>query len=139
VDAGSLHRLARTLRQVALTASADAREAPVSAGQLAIVEDVAHHGPTSIGEIAGRTGHAQSLVSNTVALMKRGGVFQTAADPADGRRVLVSVSPRTRTEVFAVRARRPIAPALAQLRPDLSDRQRARAERLLEQLAALLD
>jgi DNA-binding MarR family transcriptional regulator len=138
VDAGSLHRLARTLREVALNATADG-EPPISAGQLAVVEDVAHHGPAAVGEIARRTGHAQSLVSNAVAVMREAGVFETTVDPSDGRRVLVSIDPKARAEVFAVRAARPIDDALAASRPGLSPRERAKVERLLDQLRALLD
>lgn len=70
VNAGQLHQLARRLREIALAATADPGEMLVSAGDVAITEDVAHHPGASVGEIAERTALAQSLVSKTVARMR---------------------------------------------------------------------
>lgn len=138
MNAGQLHRLARLLREVASAATADPGEVPLAGGHTAIVEDVAYHDGTSVGDIARRTGLAQSLVSKTVAAMRDAGVLVTAGDPADGRRVLVSVSPATRARVFRSRAVRPIEPAIRARRPDVSETDLRRLGELLDELAERL-
>ena len=138
MNAGELHRLARTLREMALTATADPGEPRVSAGDLAIAEDVAHHSGTTVGAVADRTGLAQSLVSRTVAQMRDAGVFVTASDPADGRRTLVSVAPATRAGVFRSRGGRPIDDALRAHLPDASAADLRRVGELLDELAGRL-
>ena len=137
MTARDLHRLARFLRELALRATADAGDSGISAGDLAIVEDVAHHSGTSIGAIAQRTGLAQSLVSKTVATMRDAGVFAVRPDPGDRRRVVVSVSSQSR-DTFRARGDRPIEPALRELRPNASDADVERVAELLDQLAQLL-
>jgi DNA-binding MarR family transcriptional regulator len=138
VDAGQLHRLARSLREIATTATADPGEPPVSAGDLAITEDVAHHEGASIGQIAQRTGLAQSLVSKTVAAMRDEGVLMTTPDPRDGRRMLVSLDQATRADVFSARAARPIDAALRKVRPGTSTAEIHRIDELLDELTRLL-
>lgn len=138
MNAGELHRLARLLREVATTASADPGEERVSAGVLAIVEDVAHHGGTTVGQIAARTGLAQSLVSTTVAELRDAGVLTTSTDQRDRRRVLVTVDPAARTDLLRARGGRPVAPALRELVPGASARELAHVEQLLEELAQRL-
>lgn len=137
MNAGELHQLARLLREMALTATAHRGERGVPLGHLAVVEDVANHRGTSIGEIAGRTGLAQSLVSRTVAQMRDAGILRTERDPADGRRVRISVDPKAR-RMLKSRGARPVAPALRATRPETSAKDLRRAEKLLEELAALL-
>lgn len=137
VNAGDLHQLARLLREVALAATANRGQRGVPVGHLAIVEDVATHHGASVGEIAERTGLAQSLVSRTVASMRDAGVLRTEPDPADARRVRVSVDPKAR-RMFRSRGARPVAPALRDLRPDASSKDLRRAETLLDELASLL-
>lgn len=138
MDAGQLHRVARLLREVALDATADPGETPVSAGDVAIAEDIAHHNKVSVGEIAVRTGLAQSLVSRTIAKMHDAGVVVTERDPSDGRRILISIAPDTRTGLFRSRARRPVEPALRSRYPDSSEAQIARVVALLQELADIL-
>lgn len=138
MDAGNLHKLARVLREIALDATADPGEARIPAGELAIAEDISHHQATSVGEIAARTGLAQSLVSRTVAKMQSAGVLITSTDPADRRRTLISIAPEIRAGLFRRRARRSIEPALQSRYPGTSAADLARAVALLEELAALL-
>jgi len=60
-------------------------------------------------------------------------------DPADGRRTLVGVDPRTRHQDFSSRAERPIADAVLQV-AGVSGEQQRRIEAALEVLAdELLD
>ncbi len=138
VNAGQLHRLARSLRQIASAATADPDEPPVSVGDVAIVEDVTLHEGTSIGEIARRTGLAQSMVSKTVAALRDAAVFRTAPDPVDGRRVLISVDPIARADVFHSRAARPIEQAIRAHRPDASKADIRRISQLLDELSRRL-
>ena len=126
------------LREIASTATADPGEGRVSAGHLAIAEDVAHHEGTSVGEIARRTGLAQSLVSKTVAQMREAGIFVTSQDPSDGRRQRVGIDPGARADVFAARGARPIGDAIRSVQPSLSKADARRVEQLLDELAARL-
>lgn len=133
-----MHRLAKVLREIATEASAEPGDDPIPAGELAVVEDIAHHDDTSIGEIARRTGHAQSLVSKTVGYLRDAGVVSTTRDPADGRRLLVRLNPAARAGLLAVRGGRPVTAALTLRVPDLTAQQRSRLDRLLDEVAATL-
>ena len=137
VNAGELHRLARVLRQAATAATASPSQGPVSAGDLAIVEDVAHNRGTSIGEIAQRTGLAQSLVSTTVAKLRDAGMVDVETDPADRRRARIGVSAAAR-KLFAARATRPIEPGIRQALPDATGEELAHVDQLLDELAGIL-
>jgi DNA-binding MarR family transcriptional regulator len=138
VDAGQLHKVARLLREVALDATADPGETRVSAGDVAIAEDITHHQNSSVGEIAARTGLAQSLVSRTVAKLQDAGVVVTERDPGDGRRVLISIAPGIRTGLFRSRALRPVEPALRAHYPGYSEAEIARIVALLTDLSDTL-
>jgi DNA-binding MarR family transcriptional regulator len=139
VNAGQLHRLARVLREIAQAATANEGERPVAASTVAIVEDVTDHPRSPITRIAQRTGLAQSLVSRTVDRLQAHGVLTVEHDPADGRRTLVSVDPKTRRLDFSERAERPIADAIRQL-TGVSGEQQLQIEAALEVLGAeLLD
>lgn len=138
MNGSQLHRLARRLREVALAITSEVDEERVSAGELAIVEDVAAHPRAAVGEIAARTGLAQSLVSRTVATMREAGIFVTTPDAADRRRSLVSIPP-AQMAGFRDRAMRPLAPELARALAHRTPAERARAEALLDELAALFD
>jgi DNA-binding MarR family transcriptional regulator len=138
MDAGRLHRLARVLREIATQATADPDEEPVPASAIAIIEDIADHPGSSIGDIARRTHLAQSLVSTTVASMRQAGVVSLTADPADRRRVLVGIDAGARSGLLQSRAQRPVSAALRQAQPELSPGQLAQVERTLERLAQQL-
>lgn len=139
MHASQLHKLARQLREIALATTGNTGDECISAGALAIIEDVASHPATSVGEIAGRTGLAQSLVSRTVATMREAGVFATAPDAADRRRSLVSIDPTTRIQLFRDRGARSIEPELVRAFPGSDPATIARALALLEELAALFE
>lgn len=146
MDAGRLHRLSRTLREIATAATAEAGDDRVSAGDLAIIEDLARHDGTTVGEVARRTGLAQSLVSTTVAGLREGGVVTSEPDPGDRRRTLITIEGSVREHVFSERALRPVDVALTSavraVQPEAADEEvDARTEaagRLLDELATLL-
>ena len=93
--------------------------------------------PLRIGEIAERTGLAQSLVSTTVAKLRDAGMVDVDTDPADRRRARIGVSAAAR-RLFAARAERPIGAAIRQALPDATGEELARVEELLDELAAML-
>jgi len=71
--AANLHRLARTLREVALLATKNTGDDRVDAGELAVLEDIARNPGSTISDITRRTGLAQSLVSRITHGMADGG------------------------------------------------------------------
>jgi DNA-binding MarR family transcriptional regulator len=135
VTAGELFRLARLLREVALSAARDPDEPPAPPGLVAIVDDIARHDGTSVGEIAARTGLAQSLVSKTVARLRDAGVVDVGQDATDRRRTRIAITGTARSQVFAARGGRTVTSALRDHFPDLSAKRVAEAEALLDQLA----
>lgn len=139
MNAAQLHKLSRRLRELALEVSGEESEARVSVSELAIIEDVANHPNTSIGDIAKRTGLAQSLVSRTVATMRDAGVFTTDADPTDGRKLQVTIESKTRSRLFRERGTRSIEEKLAQALPDITPSDFKEAVAMLEKLAELFE
>ncbi|GHF43115.1 DNA-binding MarR family transcriptional regulator [Deinococcus metalli] len=138
MDAGALHRLARHLRDLATQATARPGEPTPSPGLIAVVEDVARHPGSAVGEVAARTGLAQSFVSKTVAALRDEGLLVSVPDAADRRRTTVTLAPGVRQDVLLPRARTPLAETLRTAHPDLSAEQLDRAGELLDELGTLL-
>jgi DNA-binding MarR family transcriptional regulator len=136
--AADLYQLARELRAAALLATSDPGDSPPSYGELAIVEDVARHPDTTVGEVAARTRLAQSLVSRIVRRLREGGIFVTVNDPVDGRRTLISIDPNVRTGVLQPRGDRSVGPALAATFAQLDEGELARLEAVLEEASQLV-
>ncbi len=136
--AGELYRLARLLREVALAVTAEPGEVPASLGLVAITEDIAHHDHTTVGEVAARTGLAQSLVSKVVAQLRTAGVVATRADDTDRRRSRITITDAARTGVFAARGDRSITDALHDRIPGLPAERVNTVETLLDRLIAEL-
>jgi DNA-binding MarR family transcriptional regulator len=136
--ASDLHRLARSLREAALLATSDPGEPPVSYGEVAVVEDVARHPRTTVGEVASRTGLAQSLVSRLVSQMQAGGILTTSRDPADRRRTLVSVDPSARVGLLDPRGNRSVGAALAATFPHLDAAGLTRLEAVLDEASKIV-
>jgi MarR family transcriptional regulator, 2-MHQ and catechol-resistance regulon repressor len=68
------------------------RNAPgVAIAELIVMGDLIDNTPSSITEIAERTGYAQSRVSTAVAQIVERGWAETRSDPEDGRRTVVVV------------------------------------------------
>lgn len=136
--ASRLHRLARVLRSVALEATAEAGDSPIAPHELVIVEDVYGHPGTSISDIVARTGIAQSMVSQSIAGLRRLGAVTTDKDPHDGRRTRVTVSEHLTGGEFSRRGARGITDALRRELPDLDDERLARLEAVLAEAADLV-
>ena len=139
MNVAQLHKLSRRLRELALEVSGEESEERVSVSELAIVEDVANHPNTSVGDIAKRTGLAQSLVSRTVATTRDAGVFTTDADPADGRKLQVTIESKTRSRLFRERGARSIEEKLAQVLPNTTPSDLKKAVAMLEKLAEFFE
>ncbi|MFK0153997.1 MarR family transcriptional regulator [Streptomyces sp. NPDC090499] len=88
-------------------------EHPTSVGTVLIVAaDLRDHPRTTVTEIAGRTGLAQSQVSNCAARLRSAGAVLAEPDPRDGRRTLLSPAAEPSARMKAVQEA-PLGPALA--------------------------
>ncbi|MFG3224080.1 MarR family transcriptional regulator [Kitasatospora sp. NPDC048194] len=134
MDGVRLLRLGRRLTDLGRELVGDPASA-LPAGEVAVISDVFRHPATTVQEIRARTGFAQSHVSTCVARLRERGLLDAAADPADGRRTLLTASERAREAVLA-RAARPAEPVIAKAVAD-PDRAR-RVTELLDELAGLL-
>lgn len=132
--AADLHRLARLLREIALQATGNTGPDRVNAGELAVLEDIARHPGSTIGDVTGRTGLAQSLVSRIVRGAADEGALVVEPDQQDRRRVRISLSDRTRAAILD-RAGNTVDDAVATSTPALSESER---QALLDHLEAAL-
>ncbi|MFI5612442.1 MarR family winged helix-turn-helix transcriptional regulator [Amycolatopsis sp. NPDC051903] len=135
--AADLHRLARTLREIALLATENVGADRVNAGELAVLEDIAEHPDSTIRDITERTGLAQSLVSRITHAMADAGALKIEPDQADRRRVRIALTAATR-EAIVDRANNTITEAVSTSTPGLTDDERRTLERHLTEAAALL-
>ncbi|TWP52021.1 winged helix DNA-binding protein [Lentzea tibetensis] len=133
MDGGRLHRLGRRLIELSRQATGPAGD--LTAGELAVVEDVVRHPDSAVGEIARRTGFVQSHVSASVARLAERGVLTSRPDPADGRRSLLKITDRAMAAI-ARRARRQVDEAVLAAFPNPADARRVLA--LLDELGDLL-
>jgi DNA-binding MarR family transcriptional regulator len=138
VNVGELFRLARLLREVAVEAARGPNEPSAAPGLVAITDDISRHDGTSVGEIAARTGLAQSLVSKTVAQLRDAGVVDVRADASDRRRTRITITQTARSQIFATRGARTVTKALHDRFPALSAERVAEVEALLDRLATEL-
>ena len=127
--------LGRRLVALSRSTTDDLDDLALTAGELAVLEDVLANPGSSVSDIQQRTGFVQSHVSASVSRLRARGVVHTAADATDGRRTRVVASAAT-TAAVSRRAGRPVRPALVAATgdPDEADR----VAELLDELAALL-
>lgn len=131
MDAGQLHELVRELRRIASHATSRRGEDKGTPGQLTIATDLATHGPSTISEIVGRTGLAQSYVSKVAATLVKEGIAHSSSDPQDGRKTIISLDALL-LEDLRDRARINIEASLTDLRPDLTRQQKEKVLNSLE-------
>jgi len=112
VDAGGLYKLARALRELALDVTSDTAEGRPSAAETLVAADVFEHSPTTVSEIAARTGVVQSQVSKIIAELCDAGVTTRERDPLDGRKTLLVVPSAARKAFGTDRGQRDIREAL---------------------------
>lgn len=135
--AAELHRLARTLREIALEATGNTGADRVNAGELAVLEDVAQNPQSTIADITARTTLAQSLVSRIVQAAAAKGALSVQADGSDRRKVRVELTAPARESILA-RAGNTTDDAITSYTPGLSVNDRATLELHLAKAAELL-
>ena len=122
-------RTARRLRQegtVGFTAS-----------QGALLATIERHGPLTPSELAQRERVQRPTVTRMLAGLEERGLVQRAADPADRRSALISLTPAGRALLDDVRTRK--AAYLAHRLEELNDEERATLDRAAAILEGLLE
>jgi DNA-binding MarR family transcriptional regulator len=120
-------RTARRLRQEATVG--------FTASQGALLATIERHGPLTPSELAQRERVQRPTVTRMLARLEEDGIVQRAADPADGRSFLVSLTPAGLELLHEVRTRKDAY--LARRLSELDDEERealARAADVLEHL-----
>jgi DNA-binding MarR family transcriptional regulator len=133
-----LYQLGRRLAEIAL-ADMGAGELDLTPGEFLVLQDLFLHGRSAVGDIAARTGLAQSRVSTGVRAFTERGWAITSADPADGRKTLVDLTEQIRaagTRRRETRAEGSLATALADVDPAERDALIAALGRLHQLLVA---
>ncbi|MGF1425636.1 MarR family winged helix-turn-helix transcriptional regulator [Kitasatospora sp. LaBMicrA B282] len=105
MEMSDLYQLGRRLAEIALT-DMGADELDLAPGEFLVLQDLTLNGRSSVTDITKRTGLAQSRVSTGVRALTARGWTHTAADPDDGRRTLVDLTPEVRTAATQRRAAR---------------------------------
>lgn len=135
MDAGRLHKLGRAVRQIAAEATSDVQDVPTGA-ELLVGTDIFTHTPTTVSEIAARTGVAQSQVSSVVAQMRSAGMLTSEPDPGDRRRMVLTLTPAARRTQGTQRGERDPRPVV---RAHLERHGRDASDVEVEEIVALLD
>jgi MarR family 2-MHQ and catechol resistance regulon transcriptional repressor len=138
MEMSDLYQLGRRLAEIAL-ADMGAGELDLTPGEFLVLQDLFLHGRSAIGDIAARTGLAQSRVSTGVRAFTERGWAITSADPADGRKTLVDLTEQVRavgTRRRETRAEGSLATALADVGPAERDALIAALGRLHQLLVA---
>lgn len=127
-------------QRLAEVGQADIRElAPgVPTAELIVMYDLLDHGPSTITELAQRTGYAQSRVSSAVVGLCERDWAQTRSDPADGRRTIVQVPDEVQRPARQVQARNANEEVLQPLLAELPARRREAIIHALTDLHDLL-
>jgi DNA-binding MarR family transcriptional regulator len=110
----------------------------VPTAELIVMYDLLDHGPSTITELAERTGYAQSRVSGAVVGLCERQWAQTRSDPADGRRTIVHVPKEVQRQARQVQARNANEEVLQPLLGELPARRREAIIRALTDLHDLL-
>jgi MarR family 2-MHQ and catechol resistance regulon transcriptional repressor len=110
----------------------------VPTAELIVMYDLLDHGPSTITELAERTGYVQSRVSSAVVGLRERGWAETRSDPADGRRTVVFVPEGVQRQARQVQARNAEEEILEPLLAELPARRREAIIRALTDLHDLL-
>jgi MarR family 2-MHQ and catechol resistance regulon transcriptional repressor len=110
----------------------------VPAAELIVMYDLLDHGPSTITELAERTGYVQSRVSSAVVGLCERTWVKTRSDPTDGRRTIVYVPEDVQLEARQVQARKADEEVLQPLLAELPARRREAIIRALTDLYDLL-
>ncbi|MFJ5224353.1 MarR family winged helix-turn-helix transcriptional regulator [Streptomyces sp. NPDC088400] len=91
MEMSDLYQLGRRLAEIALE-DMGAGAPDIAPGEFLVLQDLFLNGRSAVGDIAKRTGLAQSRVSTGVRALAGRNWVATAADPADGRKTLVDLT-----------------------------------------------
>jgi MarR family 2-MHQ and catechol resistance regulon transcriptional repressor len=133
MNLSELRRLGRTLASAALVDMRASTDQPVSPTELAVLDCLRVQDGLTVGEIARRSGFAQSRVSAVLADLAERGLVTMAPDPKDRRRILVTMTPGAQELL----GDGPTFDATATLRRLLAEAPTARAEEMISMLEAL--
>lgn len=131
-----LYQLGRRLAEIALEdMGADGPD--IAPGEFLVLQDLFLNGRSPVGDIAKRTGLAQSRVSTSVRALAGRKWVATTADPSDGRKTLVDLTEAIRTASKRRRAGR-ADKALNNALAEVDDTERATLVAALARLHELL-
>lgn len=127
-------------QRLAEAGQADIRQlAPgVPTAELILMYDLLDHGPSTITDLAERTGYVQSRVSSAVVGLCARRWTRTRSDPRDGRRTIVYVPEEVQRQAGQVQARNANDEVLQPLLGELPPRRRDTIIRALNDLHDLL-
>jgi MarR family 2-MHQ and catechol resistance regulon transcriptional repressor len=110
----------------------------VPTAELIVMYDLLDHGPSTITDLAERTGYVQSRVSSAVVGLRERRWAETRSDPEDGRRTIVCVPEAVQRQASQVQARNANDEVLQPLLAELPARRRDAIIRALNDLHDLL-
>jgi DNA-binding MarR family transcriptional regulator len=117
---------------------AGAGEAELPVAQVAVIKRLRNDGPSTASVLAAAEHVSHQAITQTLAALKRAGLVRSAADPADGRKSVISVTPAGNRLFESARASRDawLAQAIGHV---ISPRERTALEKSIELLERLAD
>jgi DNA-binding MarR family transcriptional regulator len=105
---------------------------------VAVIKRLRNDGPSTASVLAAAEHVSHQAITQTLAALKRAGLVRSAADPADGRKSVISVTPAGNRLFESARASRDawLAQAIGHV---ISPRERAALEKSIELLERLAD
>jgi DNA-binding MarR family transcriptional regulator len=133
-------RLAVAIKRVhgRLREAAWAGEVELPVAQVAVIKRLRNGGPTTASALAAAEHVSHQAITQTLAALKRAGLVRSAADPTDGRKSVISVTPAGNRLFESAKASRDawLAHAIGHV---VSPRERASLEKSIELLERLAD
>jgi DNA-binding MarR family transcriptional regulator len=129
----AIKRLRARLREAVWAGGVDL---PIA--QVAVLKRIRDGGPTTASNLAAAENVTHQAITQTLAALKRAGLVRSAADPTDGRKSVISITPSgTRLFESAIASRDAwLARAIERV---ISPRERAALEKSIELLERLAD
>ncbi|PPJ25795.1 MarR family transcriptional regulator [Nocardia nova] len=138
MDLSELRRLGRALSNAALTSMHLAVDNSLTGTEVAVLDCLRVQDGLTVGEIARRSGFAQSRVSTVVAELSGRGLLEIGTDPGDRRRSLVKGTPAL-VKLLADSPELDATPTLLTLFADLPDAEAKELITALESAARAIE
>jgi DNA-binding MarR family transcriptional regulator len=121
-----------------LREAAWAGEVELPVAQVAVIKRLRNDGPTTASVLADAEHVTHQAITQTLASLKRSGLVRSAADPKDGRKSVISVTPAGNRLFESAKASRDawLARAIGHV---VSPRERVALEKAIELLERLAD